>query len=69
MQRGEHIFLTGLSLSIGIDCNIGRSAVSPDKRDAERRPERLVILSSDEPEWATVMRLTSPPPAVAICRG
>ena len=69
MRRGEHIFVTGLSLSIGIDTDIGRDAVAPGERDAERRPARLAILSSDAPEWATAMLLTQPPAPVAICCG
>jgi hypothetical protein len=57
MQGCDRIFLTRLSLSIGVDpeLEIKPALTAQENQQLAERARRLVILSSDAPEWATVI--------------
>jgi hypothetical protein len=71
MEHGEQIFHTGLSLLVGVDPEFGMQ-VGRDPEENQRlieRATRLVILSSDAPEWAMTMERPALTRAVPICCG
>ena len=71
MQGCDEIFLTRLSLSIGVDPELAiRPALSAEEnQQLVERAMRLVILSSDAPEWATAIERPVLTRAVPICCG
>ncbi len=71
MQGCDEVFLTRLSLSIGVDPKLEiapRLSAEENQRLAERA-RRLVILSSDAPEWAAAMERPALRRAVIILCG
>jgi hypothetical protein len=71
MQGCNDLFLTRLSLSICLDPELEiapRLTAEENQRLAERA-RRLVILSSDAPEWATAIERPALTRAVAILCG
>jgi hypothetical protein len=67
MEQGRQIFLTSLSLEIPV------AAELDDEREHNQRlverARRLVILSSDAPEWAMAMERPALTRAIPICCG
>jgi hypothetical protein len=57
MQGCDEVFLTRLSLSIGVDpeLEIAPRLTAEENQRLVERARRLVILSADAPEWATVI--------------
>jgi hypothetical protein len=57
MQGCDEVFLTRLSLSIGVDPELEIAPRLTPEENARlvARARRLVILSADAPEWATVI--------------
>ena len=57
MQGCDEVFLTRLSLSIGVDpeLEIKPALTAEENQRLVQRARRLVILSSDAPEWATAI--------------
>jgi hypothetical protein len=57
MQGCNEVFLTRLSLSIGVDpeLEIAPRLTAEENQRLVERARRLVILSSDAPEWAAAI--------------
>jgi hypothetical protein len=55
MQGCDEVFLTRLSLSIGVDPGIEIARTAQENQRLVERARRLVILSSDAPEWAAAI--------------
>jgi hypothetical protein len=57
MQGCNEVFLTRLSLSIGVapELEISPRLTAEENQRLAERARRLVILSSDAPEWAAAM--------------
>ena len=70
MQGCDRIFLTGLSLSIGVDPDVEiRPALTALENQKLAERARLVILSSDAPEWAMATERPALTRAVPILCG
>jgi hypothetical protein len=57
MQGCDEVFLTRLSLSIGVDARleIAPCLTAEENQHLAACTRRLVILSSDEPQWAAAI--------------
>lgn len=71
MQGCDEVFLTRLSLSIGVDPQLEIRPVltAEENQRLVERAKRLVILSSDAPEWATAIERPALTRAVPILCG
>jgi hypothetical protein len=71
MQGCDEVFLTRLSLSIGVDpaLEIAPRLTAEENQRLAERARRLVILSADAPEWATVIERPALVRAVPIFCG
>lgn len=71
MQGCDEVFLTRLSLSIGIapELEIAPRLSAEENQRLAERVRRLVILSSDAPEWAAALERPALTRAVTILCG
>lgn len=71
MQGCTEVFLTRLSLSIGVapELEIAPRLTAEENQRLTERTRRLVILSSDAPEWAAAMERPALARAVPILCG
>jgi hypothetical protein len=68
MQNAEQIYITGLSLCIGLGSELRHSFSRPAAPAAgPHAGVRLVVLSADAPEWAATLLRRAESRPLAIC--